>query len=287
MIVAPGPTVVWWKVGETPGPGLSWLPCPWHGRPRWKGRDRVNPVSPPWKSQNSAVENHDVWSESHVSIWENFLVWALVESASFYKHASRAAFPDQPLYVYLVNIHPWDTWKYCLINFWVVTSAVPNVSSWTSQGLSGKEFTCYAEEVGLIPGSGRSPGGGNGNPPQYSCLGNLMDKRSLVGYSSWGCKRVGHNLATTNTVPKIISRKGLSPQKGNVLVHLDYCSEILCDLWKIVYFSQFWIWKSKIRVPVWLGRLSLCPHLVEWLRELCGVSHMGTNPILEDSTLMS
>ena len=43
-----------------------------------------------------------------------------------------------------------------------------------------------------------------------------MYKRSLVGYSSWGCKRVGHNLATKNNVPKIISRKCLSPQKGNV-----------------------------------------------------------------------
>ena len=31
-------------------------------------------------------------------------------------------------------------------------------------------------EVGLIPGSGRYPGGGNGNPLQYSCLENLMDR---------------------------------------------------------------------------------------------------------------
>ena len=31
-------------------------------------------------------------------------------------------------------------------------------------------------DTGLIPGSGRSPGGGNGNPLQYSCLGNLMNR---------------------------------------------------------------------------------------------------------------
>ena len=31
-------------------------------------------------------------------------------------------------------------------------------------------------DVGSIPGSGKSPGGGNGNPPQYSCLENPMDK---------------------------------------------------------------------------------------------------------------
>ena len=33
-----------------------------------------------------------------------------------------------------------------------------------------------AEDTGSIPGSGRSPGEGNGNPLQYSCLGNLMDR---------------------------------------------------------------------------------------------------------------
>ena len=33
-----------------------------------------------------------------------------------------------------------------------------------------------ARDVGLIPGLGRSPGGGNGNPLQYSCLENLMDR---------------------------------------------------------------------------------------------------------------
>ena len=42
--------------------------------------------------------------------------------------------------------------------------------------------------TGLIPGSGRSPEGGNGNPLQYSCLKNSIDKRSLVGYSPWAAK---------------------------------------------------------------------------------------------------
>ena len=42
--------------------------------------------------------------------------------------------------------------------------------------LSGKESTCNAGAVGLIPGSGRSPGEGNGNPLQYSYLGNPMDR---------------------------------------------------------------------------------------------------------------
>ena len=46
-------------------------------------------------------------------------------------------------------------------------------------GADGKEFACnagVAGDVSWIPGSGRSPGGGNGNPLQYSCLENPMDR---------------------------------------------------------------------------------------------------------------
>ena len=48
-----------------------------------------------------------------------------------------------------------------------------------------KNAPANAGDAGLIRGLGRFPGGGNGNPLQY-CLENLMDKRSLVGYSPWG-----------------------------------------------------------------------------------------------------
>ena len=40
----------------------------------------------------------------------------------------------------------------------------------------GKESACNAEDPGLIPGLGTSPGGGHGNPLQYSCLKNSMDR---------------------------------------------------------------------------------------------------------------
>ena len=43
-------------------------------------------------------------------------------------------------------------------------------------GSEGKEFSCNAGDMGLIPGSGRSPGKENGYPLQYSCLGNSMDR---------------------------------------------------------------------------------------------------------------
>ena len=43
-------------------------------------------------------------------------------------------------------------------------------------GSDGKESACSAGDPGSIPGLGRSPGEGNGNPLQYSCLENSMDK---------------------------------------------------------------------------------------------------------------
>ena len=52
----------------------------------------------------------------------------------------------------------------------------------------GKESACNAGDLGSIPGSGRSPGEGSGNPLQYSCLENLMDRKSLAGYSLQGRK---------------------------------------------------------------------------------------------------
>ena len=45
------------------------------------------------------------------------------------------------------------------------------------QWLSCKESTCNAGDVGSIPGLGRSPGGGHGNPLQYSCWENPMDRK--------------------------------------------------------------------------------------------------------------
>ena len=42
-----------------------------------------------------------------------------------------------------------------------------------------KDVTAAAGDVGSIPGSGRSPGVGNGNPLRYACLGNPMDRGAL------------------------------------------------------------------------------------------------------------
>ena len=52
-------------------------------------------------------------------------------------------------------------------------------------GSAGKESACCAGDLGSIPGLGRSPGGGYGNPLQYSGLENPHGQRSLVGCSPW------------------------------------------------------------------------------------------------------
>ena len=61
--------------------------------------------------------------------------------------------------------------------------------------LSGKESACQAGDVGSIPKLRRSLGEGNGNPLQYSCLGNPMDRGAWQG-TIHGVARVGHDLAT-------------------------------------------------------------------------------------------
>ena len=59
-------------------------------------------------------------------------------------------------------------------------------------GSDSKESVCNAGVLGLIPGLGRSPGEGNGNPLQYSCLENPMD-RGAGKLQSTGLQRVGDN----------------------------------------------------------------------------------------------
>ena len=57
-------------------------------------------------------------------------------------------------------------------------------------GSDSKESACNAGGLGSIPGLGRSPGGGHGNPFQYSCLENPHGQRSLEDYNPWGSKEL-------------------------------------------------------------------------------------------------
>ena len=59
----------------------------------------------------------------------------------------------------------------------------------------GKESACNAEDLGSIPGSGRSPGKGSGNPLQYSCLETPMDGGAWQTTVVYGVARVEHDRA--------------------------------------------------------------------------------------------
>ena len=83
-------------------------------------------------------------------------------------------------------------------------------------GSDGKESTCNAGDLGSIPGLGRSPGEGHGNPLQHSCLENPHGQRSLVGYNPWD-----HRVITTGLPGK---------SQGSLFVYLDVQScPTLCD----------------------------------------------------------
>ena len=60
-------------------------------------------------------------------------------------------------------------------------------------GLDGKVSVYNAGDLGLIPGWGRFPGEGNGNPLLYSCLENPMDRGAWCRLLSMGLQRVGHD----------------------------------------------------------------------------------------------
>ena len=64
----------------------------------------------------------------------------------------------------------------------------------------GKESACNAGDLDSSPGSGKAPGEGKGNPLQYSCLDNLMDRGDWQATVD-GVARVGHNLATEPPPP--------------------------------------------------------------------------------------
>ena len=67
---------------------------------------------------------------------------------------------------------------------------------------AGIESTCNAGDLGSIPRLGRSPGEGNGNSYQYSCLGNLMDRGAWQAPIHWVTK-VRCDLATKPPLPPL------------------------------------------------------------------------------------
>ena len=91
------------------------------------------------------------------------------------------------LFVFLIF---WLDFKFYYLFLWVF-----NIIQDFPPSSVGKESACNSEDMGSIPGLGRSPGEGNGKPLQYSCLENSMD-RGILRAAVPGVARVGHDRVT-------------------------------------------------------------------------------------------
>ena len=91
---------------------------------------------------------------------------------------------------------PWDfPGRYTGVVSHILLQGIFPTQSLNLSRSVGKESSYNAGDLGSIPGSGRSPGEGNGNPLQYSCLENPMDGGAWRA-TVHGVARVRHNLAT-------------------------------------------------------------------------------------------
>ena len=90
--------------------------------------------------------------------------------------------------------------RLCLIwkASWPVPFRVPQPKQELPRWLGGKESAFQSRRIRFDPGLERSPGRGNGNSLQYSCLGNPMDRRTWQAIVH-GITRVGHNWAHMHT----------------------------------------------------------------------------------------
>ena len=112
-----------------------------------------------------------------------------------------------------------------------------------------KASACNVGDLGLIPGSGRFPGEGNGNPLQYSCLENPIEEPG--GLQSTGSQRVGHDWVTSLATAKLIQSCSTlcdpidgsppgSPAPGILQARTLE--------WVAISFSSAWKWKVKVKL---------------------------------------
>ena len=81
--------------------------------------------------------------------------------------------------VFILSVVPFAVQKLSsLIRSYLLVFAFISFAVGFPGGSDGKDSSCNAGNLGLIPESGRSPGEGNGNPLQYSCLENPTDRRA-------------------------------------------------------------------------------------------------------------
>ena len=126
-----------------------------------------------------------------------------------------------------------------------------SVLSWGTLFLDAPLYTVarVTGDTNLIPGPGRSPGGGYGNPLQCSCLENPMD---LAGYSPWGRKESDTTEATKHSIPYIMcfQPKNLWPSSG-----LNNSQPWLLQVLLLLQSLFFFHWKDQTHDAIFLNYL--------------------------------
>ena len=133
-------------------------------------------------------------------MWEWYFVYII--ETKFYKIILCLLY-ELHCDTFLFILFPWFLHKCWLdLGHWFL---------WSPKGFSGgsdiKESACNAGSLGSIPGWGRSPGGGPGNPLQYSCLETPQWTEEPGGLQSMG-SRVGHDWVTKHSRARDL-RKGV------------------------------------------------------------------------------
>ena len=135
-------------------------------------------------------------NQLYMYIYPRFQIFSLYRSLQSIEQSSLC-YTAGPYYFSILYI------VVCICQFQSPSLSLVTITLGFPGGSDGKESVCNAGDLGLIPGSGRSPGEGNGNLIQYTCLENYMDKGaqwarvhgaaiSLIGLSTHNHKILFH-----------------------------------------------------------------------------------------------
>ena len=169
-----------------------------------------------------------------------------------------------------------------------------------SGGSDSKESTCNAGDLDSVPGLGRSPGGGHGNPLQYSCLEDPYGQRNLAGYSPWGLKEA-HTLPSSKIASMFLGICFYVFRYFGIWYPTSWCQNWYLSSW-VVITKYHWLggWnhrnliltvleteKSQVEVPanfsgegpfpgLQMVTFLLCLHMVERGSKLSSVTSKRT-----------
>ena len=166
---------------------------------RWKQREASDdePKPPRGEARLEQLDNpNQHWEGSHI------VVWFEVSSLEHLSHLRS----------------PLGSWAGSGI--WGGRGGIRGTVGHIPSGSESEESACNSGDPGPIPGSGRSPGGGHGNPFQYSCLENRMDR------GAW--RATVHGVTNSQTWLKQLSTHTCIL---NANLHLQMSSTVFIQIW--------------------------------------------------------